>query len=151
MIWTKAYVNFKLFYPLKSFIVIYKSHTAIRQECISCNAAPHSEKGEKQSKKASAYSFIWSQKQKINYSFSNLLSPLCVSLSCVLSSVHVLLSQQEAALWTAHETSPPVTRHTSHLPLPEGHCFTSLHPLRLITHVYSHLFCARDVRETEIE
>lgn len=57
--------------------------------------------------------------------------------SCVSSCVCV--SHQEAALWTAHETSPPATRHTSRLPPPEGHCFISLHRLSVTVWVYSHL------------
>lgn len=63
---------------------------------------------------------LWSCGLRIkvpDYSLSHpLSSPLCLPLLFL-----VLLSLQEAARWTVHETSLPATRHTSRLPPPEGH------------------------------
>lgn len=77
---------------------------------------------------------------------------LCLPLLCLILCARLVVSPQEAALWTARETSLPATRRTSRSPPPEGHCFISLHMLSAIAHVYSQLFfCARDVRGTESE
>lgn len=56
------------------------------------------------------------------YRIKHLISPHCVSPSVPCVS----FPPQEAALWTAHETSPPATLLTSPSPPPEGHCFISL-------------------------
>lgn len=77
---------------------------------------------------------------------------MCLPLLCLILCARLVVSPQEAALWTARETSLPATRRTSRSPPPEGHCFISLHMLSAIAHVYSQLFfCARDVRGTESE